>query len=228
VTTSEPEPEGLLEPSPFDPDAVPKRRRRRSGEPELPMTAEELDRIMAKPVWDRIVNPWLCMWNMRAEDGIGDYEGTGWRQCQVKVSDPTKCRYCMEHARSLGVDFYSHGETAEATARETSGNLTRLVPKAVGTLENVMDDKDAPAGIRAKAAADVLDRTGYARGVDVRVDAQVNVIDVTAIIEERLAALRAAKMRHPAGSAMPPVTDAEDIVDAVVVDETGGDEPRGA
>jgi len=187
------------------------------------MTAAELDRIMAKPVWDRVVNPWLCAWNMRADDGIGDYEGTGWRQCPTKVSDPTKARYCFSHSQALGIDFYSPPETAEVIARETSGNLTRLVPKAVQTLEDVMNDKDAPAGIRAKSASDVLDRTGYARGVDVRVDGQVNVIDVTAIINERLDALREAKLRHPAGGGMvtlPPI----DVVESAVVDETGGDD----
>jgi hypothetical protein len=194
--------DGLLDPSPFDPDALPRgRRSRRTGEPELPLTQEDLDRLMAKPYWDRMINPWLCMWNLRADDGIGDYQGVGWRQCPVKVSDPTKCRYCLEHARKLGVDYYGPTETAEATARETAGNLTRLVPKAVATAEKVMDDEDAPAGIRLKAAAEVLDRTGYARGVDVRIEGQVNVIDVTAIINSRLDALRDAAIRaHPAGS----------------------------
>ena len=220
--STEPELEGLLEPSPFDPADFTHRKRRRSGEPELPLDPEELDRLMAKPSGTGSSIPWLCMWNMRADDGIGDFEGVGWRQCPVKVSDPTKCRYCMAHARKLGVDFYDHGETAEATARETAGNLTRLVPRAVAVLEEVMDDPDAPAGVRAKSAADVLDRTGYSRGVDVRVDASVNVIDVTAIINDRLNALKDAMAGHPAGSALrggAGGADDTEIIDGEVVDD---------
>jgi hypothetical protein len=57
-------------------------------------------------------------------------------------------------------------------------------------LEEVMDDEDAPQGVRAKAASEILDRTGYVRGVDVRVDAQIATVDITAVISDRLNALR--------------------------------------
>ena len=72
-------------------------------------------------------------------------------------------------------------------------NLTRLVPKAVRTLELVMADDDAPPGIRAKAADSVLDRTGYAKGVDVRIDAAIAVVDTRGILKDRLDALRDAR-----------------------------------
>jgi hypothetical protein len=53
-----------------------------------------------------------------------------------------------------------------------------------------MDDEDAPQGVRAKAASEILDRTGYVRGVDVRVEAQIATVDITAVIADRLDALR--------------------------------------
>ena len=92
------------------------------------------------------------MFNKNAEDGIGYYSGLGVDQCDVLLADPTKSRYCLEHARQMGVDYYAPPELAEAVAQETATNLTRLVPKATRVLEIVMDDEDAPQGVRAKAA----------------------------------------------------------------------------
>ena len=91
----------------------------------------------------------------------------------------------------MGVDYYSPPELAEAVAKETATNLTRLVPKATKVLEDVMDDDEAPQGVRAKAAAEILDRTGYVRGVDVRVEAQIATVDAsTAVIQDRLDSLK--------------------------------------
>jgi hypothetical protein len=92
------------------------------------------------------------------------------------------------------VDYYAPPELAAAVAAETSANLTRLVPKATKVLETVMDDEDAPAGVRAKAADSVLDRTGYTKGIDVQVDARVATVDVTGIIKDRLNSLRDAHL----------------------------------
>ena len=187
------------EPSPFDPDddsepAV----KRRPWLPALPLTQAELDHYAGMP-WDlRTFNPWHCMWNLGAEDGIGYYAGVGRIQCPTVLADPTKSRYCLEHARKMGVDYYSPPELAEATAAETAANLTRLVPKATKILELVMDDEDAPQGVRAKAASEVLDRTGYVRGVDVRVDAQVATVDITGLIKDRLDSLRDAHIDREA------------------------------
>lgn len=184
----------MVEPPPFDPDAPARPRRPGPNEPAVPFSVDDLDEIARRPPHLRTTNPWLCAFNLNAEDGIGHYSGMGYRQCAVKVADPTRSRYCLEHARRLGVDFYSPAETSEATDAETAGNLTRLVPKAVSTLETVMDDIDAPQGVRAKAADSVLDRTGYAKGIDVRMDARVAVVDVTSIIADRLDSLRDAQL----------------------------------
>jgi hypothetical protein len=163
------------------------------GEPELPYTQDELDKIMARPPHLRMVNPWLCAYNLRAEDGIGDYAGMGYRQCPIHLADPTRSRYCLDHSRALGVDFYSPSEVSEVTAKETAASLTRLVPKAVKTLETVMDDADAPATARARAGEAVLDRTGYRAGVDVKIEGRLAVVDVSAVLTERLDALRDAQ-----------------------------------
>ena len=189
---------GMMEPSPFDPDAEPTARRGRDWEPSQPMTVADLEIWLSMPAEARVYDAWGCMFNLMADDGIGYGSGT-WVQCKQRIADPTKSRYCMEHATSMGLEYFSPGERSELTAKEVSANLTRLVPKAVETLETVMDDGDAPAGVRAKAADSVLDRTGYAKGVDVRVDAQVAVVDITGIIKDRLAALRESMVPTAAG-----------------------------
>jgi hypothetical protein len=188
----EPEP---LESSPFDEDdEEPGVIARRPWLPAKPLTQPELDYYANLPWEIRTFNPWACMWNKNAEDGIGWFSGMGRKQCETILADPTKSRYCLDHARQMGVDYYSPSERTEAVDRETAANLTRLVPKAVATLEEVMDDLDAPHGVRAKAADSVLDRTGFAKGVDIRVDAQVSAIDITGLIQDRLDALRDAHM----------------------------------
>ena len=188
--------EDELEPSPFDPDAEPAIVRR-PWMPAKPLTQGELDYYAGLPFEIRTFNPWACMFNRNAEDGIGYYSGLGKSQCDVLLADPTKSRYCLEHARQMGVSYYAPAELAEATDKETAANLTRLVPKAVQVLEDVMNDMDAPAGVREKAAGSVLDRTGYAKGIDVRVDAQIATVDITGIIQDRLNALRDSQLGLP-------------------------------
>jgi len=227
------------EPSPFDPEdptVVPGALR--SWEPARPMSQKDLD-FYASLSWDaRTFNPWHCMWNRSAEDGIGRYSGLGMDQCPTVLADPTKSRYCLEHARKMGVDYYSPPELAEATAAETSANLTRLVPKATKVLEMVMDDEDAPQGVRAKAASEVLDRTGYVRGVDVRVDAQVATVDITGLIKDRLDSLRDAHLDREAmlraavdGTVLPGPEPGRDAYRSAGVDGTVDDgsdpEPEG-
>jgi hypothetical protein len=220
--------DGALDPSPFDDDDGPSTGRSgapRPWEAALPLTQEELDRYTTLPFVARTFNPWHCMWNNNAEDGIGYYSGLGKRQCETVLADPTKARYCMDHAQKMGVDFYAPGELSEAADKEAATNLTRLVPKAIKTLEMVMDDEDAPAGIRAKSADSILDRTGYAKGVDVRVDARIATVDITSVIQDRLDALRDAQLkkldalREDAAAAAAEETVDETPVSAVVPGE---------
>lgn len=208
-----------LEPSPFDDDDDdgPRTTSRRPWSPAEPMRQEELDYYAQLSYELRTFNPWHCMWNHSAEDGIGYYSGLGKRQCETVLADPTKSRYCLEHAGQMGVDYYSPAELSETADKEAATNLTRLVPKAIRTIEEVMDDGEAPAGIRAKAASDVLDRTGYAKGVDVRVDARVATVDITSILTDRLNALRDAQL----AAAGPTVeVEATEAVDETPAPET--------
>jgi len=230
-----------LEPSPFDDDEDGTGYRapsRRPWAPAEPMKADELEYYAALSYELRTFNPWHCMWNHSSEDGIGYYSGLGKRQCETVLADPTKSRYCLEHAGQLGVDYYSPSELSETADKEAATNLTRLVPKAIRTIEEVLDDEDAPPGIRAKAASDVLDRTGYAKGVDVRVDARVATVDITAILSDRLNALRDAQLSRAAADGAAAATVTGEAVDEtpagpVVIGEAtvtvdGNDDPGAA
>lgn len=220
----------MIEPPPFAPgDGGAHPRRRRSGEPYRPLSQEDLDFITARPLELRSTNPWQCMYNLSAEDGVGDFSGRKMVQCSVRLADPTKSRYCIEHSRELGLEVYTPQELSEATDREVAGSLTRLVPKAVRTLEQVMDDEDAPAGIRSKAADSVLDRTGYAKGLDVRVEARVVAIDTRAILQERLDSLKDAQLKVAEEAAADPVVDetpaalpGPTVVPGVIMDRDDG------
>ena len=189
--------DGALEPSPFDEDDGYRAPGPATvGSRRFPLTQEELDRYTAaaRSRRGRTTRGTACGTH-NAEDGIGYYSGVGKRQCETVLADPTKSRYCLEHATAMGVDYYAPGELSEAADKEAATNLTRLVPKAIRTIwRTVMDDEDAPPGIRAKAASDVLDRTGYAKGVDVRVDARVATVDITSMLSDRLNALRDAQL----------------------------------
>jgi hypothetical protein len=220
--------EAALDPSPFpEDDSGPGASAPRPWMPAKPLTQAELDRYGSLPWEVRTFNPWACMFNRNAEDGIGYYSGAPRVQCDVLLADPTKSRYCLEHARTMGVDYYAPPELAEAVAAETSANLTRLVPKAVRTLEVAMDDEDSPMGVRAKAASEILDRTGYVRGVDVRVDAQIATVDITAVIADRLNALRdahhATDVTAPPAETSDPETPGEMTVPGAMID---GDGPK--
>jgi hypothetical protein len=202
-----------MEPSPFGDDDEPGPGAPRPWLPAKPLTQAELDRYATLPWEIRTFNPWACMFNRNAEDGIGYYSGAERIQCDVLLADPTKSRYCLEHARKMGVAYYAPPELAEAVASETAANLTRLVPKATRTLEMAMDDEDSPMGVRAKAASEILDRTGYVRGVDVRVDAQIATVDITGIIKDRLDALKDAHYAPDPATAAAPTPAAEDVTD---------------
>src|SRR4249919_1977209 len=98
-----PEPEEM-EPSPFDDDDdTPGRSAPTPWLPAKPLTQEDLD-YYSKLSWEfRSFNPWACMFNKMAEDGIGYYSGAKRIQCDVLLADPTKSRYCLEHAKKMGV-----------------------------------------------------------------------------------------------------------------------------
>jgi len=109
-------------------------------------------------------------------------------QCRNRLADPTLSRYCTEHRETVG-EALAPDDYISTVADEARANLVRLVPKALTTAESVMDDDDAPAGVRLKAATEILDRTGYRAGVDLVVKGEVQVVDMTSIIAARLDAM---------------------------------------
>lgn len=224
----------MFEPSPFDDVEeteadVARRESKRRDQPFQPYTEEELERVMKRAPHTRMVDPYRCAFNLDAPDGIGHgydpdtYAKYPFRQCRQRLADPTKSRYCYEHASQLGVAFFSPDEAAGLVQAEATSNLLRLVPKAVRTLEDVMEDDEAPAGIRAKAAESILDRTGYGKGLEINVNTTLEVKDPTEVLRERLSALRDAQME--AASRM--MLEAEqsaieartEIVEAEIVEE---------
>jgi len=219
-----------MEPSPFpEEDDGTGEVARRPWLPAKPLTQGELDYYQGLPFEVRTFNPWACMWNRNAEDGIGYYSGAKRIQCEVLLADPTQARYCLDHAKQMGVDFYAPPELADAVAKETSANLTRLVPKATRVLEEVMDDEEAPQGVRAKAATEILDRTGYGRGIDVQVNAQIATVDITTVIADRLDALRDAQRAVAADAAEAAATEAGVVtVAGETIDHSDSDGPSPA
>ncbi len=136
-----------MEPSPFpEDDGTTSAGAPRPWLPAKPLSQGELDYYQGLPWELRTFNPWACMFNRNSEDGIGYYSGAKRIQCEVLLADPTKSRYCLDHAKQMGVDFYAPPELAEAVAKETATNLTRLVPKATRVLEIVMDDDQSGVG----------------------------------------------------------------------------------
>ena len=148
-----------------------------------PMTEEEYATATERLPHVRSMDPHRCVYNEAPRSSGVNF------QCRTVIPDPRRLRYCVQHATELGYPLDPE-DIAELANEETRLNLSRLVPKAVSTLETVMDDGDAPAGVRAKTATDVLDRTGYRAGVDLTVQVEATVVDATAIIRDRLAALK--------------------------------------
>jgi hypothetical protein len=212
-----------IEPSPFDDmdgDELPARPPRRlPTDPFLPLSPEELDRITKIEPSHRLLDPWRCVYNIADPEGkmsgwseSGARRASSIRQCPTRLADPTKSRYCISHAMELGVASYSPDEATAVIMAESTANLYRLVPKAVKTLETVMEDEEAPHGVRAKAADSILDRTGYNKGVDLHVETTLNVEDPLDKLRTKLTELREAQ-EDAARSLM------GDIHDAVIVEE---------
>lgn len=214
-----------MEPSPFDDmddEEFPARPPRRApSDPVEVLTPEQLDRIVKLPPHLRLVDPWRCAYDTAAKGGVigGAMMGTaGIMQCRSRIADPTKARYCYEHAMELGVTPFTPTEAQDIVAAETTGNLQRLVPKAVRTLELIMDKPDAPEGVRLKASEMVLNRTGFRDGIDIHIDAQVEVVDPMSKLRERLGDLRDAQMQA-AQRLQDEYTALEDVVDVEVVED---------
>ena len=185
-----------LPPSPFA-EKPPMPKDKVSGEPYRPLTAEELAIVLDHPPELRGYDPYRCMFDWMAEDhtkrGANRYDG-GRRQnyinpsgqCLTKVADPTRSRYCREHARQMGVDYYDPSTETELSVIEGEQSLYSHVGASIATMLEVMQDPDTPAGVRAKTAEAILDRTGFVRGVKVQAEVKVEDSGIADQIRERL------------------------------------------
>ena len=151
---------------------------------------------------------------------VASLEGDGAVYCTHDAGKKTACRdfalpdgmTCARHKQ------YLEPVTAEGLLTDTNEHVTRkllrLAPEAIDTLEEVMTDPGASAGVRAKAAEALLDRAGYRGAIEVKVSGEV-FVNPSDIILERLERLAP---RLP----MEPIEDIEgsevDIEDAVVVE----------
>lgn len=151
-------------------------------------------------------------------------DGDGAVYCSERSGSRAACRdfalpgemTCAMHKK------YTVAVTPEQIHADTSAHVTRkllrLAPEALDTLEEVMRDPGAPAGIRAKAADSLLDRAGYRGAIDVKVEVE-HTINPSEIILERLDRLAPRSVMGPPED----LTVEEDIEDAVVVNETTSD-----
>ena len=96
--------------------------------------------------------------------------------------------HCVQHLPRETLDLHA---LADETRTSVGVKLLRLSPEAMATLESVMHDESAPAGVRAKAATEILDRAGFRGGVDIHISGEVEV-NASDIVAERLAKLAAA------------------------------------
>ncbi len=177
-----------LPPSPFD-EPPPLPNDKTVGRPYEPLTADELDAVLSLGPVLRPYDPWRCMYDRMARSPSsrrpdGGLSATGIDpqfQCPTKVADPTRSRYCREHARAMGVDYYDPQTETELQVIEGEQSLYSHVGASIATMLEVMQDPDTPAGVRAKTAEAILDRTGFTKGV--RIEANVKTDD-SGIAEE--------------------------------------------
>lgn len=166
------------------------------GKPWRPLTPEELAALEMREPHERMYDPWRCMYDEHsydvsrrgsAFDGGLPHKGISERgQCKVTIADPTKSRYCRDHARELGVDFYDPQTETEMSVTEGSNSLYSSVGVSIATLLEVMRDPNTPAGVRAKTAEAILDRTGFVKGVKIQAEVKVEDSDLAKEINNRL------------------------------------------
>jgi hypothetical protein len=154
-------------------------------------------------------------------------DGDGAVYCTERAGSKAACRdfalpgemTCAMHKK------YTVSVTPEQIHADTASHVTRkllrLAPEALDTLEEVMRDPGAPAGIRAKAADSLLDRAGYRGAIDVKVEVE-HTINPSDIILERLDRLAPRSVMGPPEDL---TVEGEDIEDAVIV-EAPAEEPE--
>ena len=178
---------------------------------EPPMTDDEYKRALENmravhmPPYEA-QNPHRCVFN-EAPKHSGVYH-----QCTTLVPDPRELRYCMEHAKKIGYPLTPE-QLERCTDAETKIRIKSLSSKAVAQIERVMDDIDAPAGVRLRASETLLNRSGHHEKASLEMNVEATIVDLSQIIRDRLSAKRA----QLTASQITQETPDGEIVDAEVI-----------
>lgn len=149
-------------------------------------------------------------------------------RCKIVRTDGTRCwnwvsrkneTKCKQH---LGWVADEHAQLA----RTAKTRILQASVLAAETLEELVYDHEQSGAVRLKASTEILDRAGVRGGVELDISGEVTAVDPSAEVRDRLdrlaermakaeAARKAAELR--AAGAEP-----EDVVDAVIVEETTG------
>ncbi len=184
-----PSPWGEMPPAPVQTKPI--------GEPYRPLAPEELAALLDLHPNLREFDPYRCMFDRLAEDpskrAPNRYDGglhlsriNGQYQCRTALADPTRSRYCRDHARRMGVDYYDPETETELSVVEGHQRLYANVGASISTMLEVMQDPDTPAGVRAKTAEAILDRTGFTRGLKIEAKVEVDDSALAQEIRDRL------------------------------------------
>jgi hypothetical protein len=90
------------------------------------------------------------------------------------------------------------GEMRAAANKEaitTAQRLEAMNAKAIDTLQEILDDADAPRSLRAKVAMDNLDRTGFGKQINIRGSFSHAHFDAEGVERIKLMALEAAQRK---------------------------------
>jgi hypothetical protein len=151
-------------------------------------------------------------------------------RCKTVRVDGTRC-WNWAHRGDEFPQCRSHEKWSDKESYRLAiarAKLAQAAPGAVDTLEELMQNASGEA-VRAKAAAEILDRAGVRAGMDVNVDVKVEQVDPAAVVRERLERLResAAAVATLTAIAEPPSGSEADgdgadvVIDAEVVDDGG-------
>lgn len=118
------------------------------------------------------------------------------------------------------VDAYRKRERlTQVVNRRVQKRLVSHAPVALKALADIMDDKSAPASVRLKASTEWLDRSGYAKVVEMRItDGEKPINELTPEELEEKAAKILKKMDMRNGPRTQHISS-DLIEDGVIVDE---------
>jgi hypothetical protein len=86
----------------------------------------------------------------------------------------------------MGVDYYDPETETELSVVVGHQRLYANVGASIATMLEVMQDPDTPAGVRAKTAEAILDRTGFVRGLKIEAKVEVDDSALAQEIRDRL------------------------------------------